>query len=96
MSMNCFRRNCENTATVLPGLPCKDLKGRNVLWAMGVPHCDEHTVGQVVDALMTDRAWRQMAGMMRKEGLVPPDKATRLHFVPIRSFTAEQLRSLPS
>lgn len=88
--MKCFRKDCENEATVMPALPCKDAQDRPTMWAMAVPHCDEHTRGAVVDSIMTDRAFDQLLGMIRKEGLTPPDRSVQLHFVPLNKFSMSQ------
>lgn len=94
--MKCYRKGCEEKATVLPALPCKDKLGGNVMWAMGVPHCDGHTVGACVDAMMTEPAWAQLTGMIRREGIIPPERETRLQFIPLSKFGPSQLAQLAS
>ncbi len=92
--MNCMRKDCKNKANVLPALRCKDTLGGNVMFAMAVPHCDQHTHDAVIDAIMTAPAWAQLCRMIRKEGLVPPEKAIPLDFIPLGKFSAAQLGCL--
>lgn len=89
--MICYRQACSNVATALPALLCTDKLGGSVMWAMGVPHCQEHTTGACVDAIMTGKAWTQLCGMIRKEGLIPPGNDAEIHFIPLEKFS---LRSI--
>ncbi len=85
-----MRKGCKNTAIVSPALRCKDPLGGHVMWGLGVPLCQGHTADSVVETVMTDPAWSQLCGMIRKEGYIPPDKATPFDFIPLSKFSLSQ------
>jgi hypothetical protein len=89
-----MRRNCKNVATVSPALRCKDALGGNIMWALGVPLCQDHTADAVVETVLAEPAWSKLCGMIRKEGYAPPEKGTRFDFVPLSKFSLLQQASI--